>query len=115
MAKPRPTRGARDAGVPLKSVTGAIECAAEIQRRMARRTQDVSAARTIQFRMGINLGDVVVEGSDRYGDGVKRDELLWARLSDDPAPRLPGRISLQAPQPVAKLGPNDEHAVILVP
>ena len=29
--------------------------------------------------------------SYRYGDGVKHDELLWARLSDDPAPELPGR------------------------
>src|SRR6185437_11452873 len=45
-------------------------CAAEIQRRMARRNADVSAARWIQFRIGINIGDVIVENDDIFGDGV---------------------------------------------
>src|SRR5918999_5609068 len=56
--------------VEFQSVTEAAQCAAEIQRRMARRNQDVSAARSIQFRMGINLGDVIVEENDIFGDGV---------------------------------------------
>jgi adenylate cyclase len=56
--------------VEFQSVTGAIQCAAEIQRRMARRNQDVSAARSIQLRIGINLGDVIVEENDIFGDGV---------------------------------------------
>ena len=52
------------------SIVDAILCAAEIQRRMARRNTDVSPARWIQFRIGINLGDVIVEENDIFGDGV---------------------------------------------
>src|SRR3954449_2110342 len=52
------------------SVADAVLCAAEIQRRMARRNTDVSPARWIQFRIGINLGDVIVEEHDIFGDGV---------------------------------------------
>src|SRR5437667_7543910 len=56
--------------VEFQSVADAVECAAEIQRRMARRNTDVSPARWIQFRIGINLGDVIVEENDIFGDGV---------------------------------------------
>src|SRR6266568_7959129 len=56
--------------VEFQSVADAVECAAEIQRRMARRNADVSPARWIQFRIGINLGDVIVEAGDIFGDGV---------------------------------------------
>src|SRR5215212_5683841 len=56
--------------VEFQSVTDAVQCAAEIQRRMARRNSDVSPARMIQFRIGINVGDVIVEGTDIFGDGV---------------------------------------------
>jgi class 3 adenylate cyclase len=48
--------------VEFHSVVDAVQCAAEIQQRMARRNADVSAARALQFRIGINLGDVIVEG-----------------------------------------------------
>ncbi len=56
--------------VEFHSVADAVLCAAEIQRRMARRNTDVAAARWIQFRIGINLGDVIVEDNDIFGDGV---------------------------------------------
>jgi adenylate cyclase len=56
--------------VEFHSVAEAVLCAAEIQRRMARRNTDVSPARWIQFRIGINLGDVIVEENDIFGDGV---------------------------------------------
>jgi adenylate cyclase len=52
------------------SVVDAVACAAEIQRLMARRNADISPARWIQFRIGINLGDVIVEEDDIFGDGV---------------------------------------------
>jgi adenylate cyclase len=53
------------------SVADAVTCAAEIQRRMGRRNADVAPARWIQFRIGINLGDVIVEeDGDIFGDGV---------------------------------------------
>src|SRR6202047_4976793 len=56
--------------VECHSVAEAVLCAAEIQRRMARRNTDVSPARWMQFRIGINLGDVIVEVDDIFGDGV---------------------------------------------
>src|ERR671919_2366813 len=45
--------------VEFQSVADAVQCAIEIQRRMARRNADLSPARQIQFRMGINLGDII--------------------------------------------------------
>ena len=48
--------------VEFPSVVEAVRCAAEIQRRMARRNADVAPARWIQFRIGINLGDVISRG-----------------------------------------------------
>src|SRR3954451_7464850 len=56
--------------VEFQSVADAVLCAAEIQRRMARRNADVSPARWMQFRIGINLGDVIFEENDIFGDGV---------------------------------------------
>ena len=56
--------------VEFQSVVDAVVCATEIQRRMARRNADVSPARWIQFRIGVNLGDVIVEDKDIFGDGV---------------------------------------------
>src|SRR3954453_23919160 len=52
------------------SVVDAVRCAVEIQRGMMEREQDVPDERRIAFRIGINLGDVIVEGDDLYGDGV---------------------------------------------
>ena len=56
--------------VEFQSVTGAVECAVEIQRRMARRNADVPPPHRIEFRIGINLGDVIIEDGDIFGDGV---------------------------------------------
>ena len=56
--------------VEFRSVVDAVMCATEVQRRMAGRNTDVSPARWIQFRIGINLGDVIVEDDDIFGDGV---------------------------------------------
>src|SRR6476659_2395352 len=52
------------------SVVGAVACAAEIQRGMRERNQDVPKDRRIEFRIGVNLGDVIIDGDDIYGDGV---------------------------------------------
>ena len=60
------------------SVVDAVECAAVLQREMARRNADVSEDRRILVRIGINLGDVIVEGEDRHGDGVN----IAARLQE---------------------------------
>ena len=68
--------------VEFQSVTEAVQCAVEVQERMARRNADVAPARWIQFRIGINLGDVIVEGDDILGDGVN----VAARLETLAAP-----------------------------
>jgi len=52
------------------SVVEAVACAVEIQGAMAERNAEVPEDRRIQFRIGINVGDVMVEGDDIYGDGV---------------------------------------------
>jgi class 3 adenylate cyclase/pimeloyl-ACP methyl ester carboxylesterase len=52
------------------SVTGAIECAVEIQTVMAQRNVDVPEARRMRFRMGVNVGDVIHDGDRIYGDGI---------------------------------------------
>jgi adenylate cyclase len=52
------------------SVVDAVRCAAEIQRAMADRDLDPAEERRLRFRVGVNLGDVIVDGDDIYGDGV---------------------------------------------
>jgi adenylate cyclase len=52
------------------SVVDAVRCAVEVQRAMAARGAAEPADRRIEFRIGINLGDVIVDGDDLYGDGV---------------------------------------------
>jgi adenylate cyclase len=47
-----------------------VRCAVEVQREMAERNADVSPDGRIEFRMGINLGDIMKDGRDIYGDGV---------------------------------------------
>ena len=64
--------------IEFQSVADAMQCAIEIQRRMVSRNADVPAARWIQFRIGINLGDVIVEDGDVFGDGVN----VAARLQE---------------------------------
>ena len=56
--------------VEFASVVDAVHCAVEIQRRMSERNANVPDDRRIEFRIGINLGDVIVEPNDIYGDGV---------------------------------------------
>jgi adenylate cyclase len=56
--------------VEFASIVDAVQCSAAIQRRMANHDQGVPAAQRIQFRIGVNLGDVIVDGGDIYGDGV---------------------------------------------
>jgi adenylate cyclase len=54
----------------FSSVVDAVQGAVEIQRELRRRNADLPPARRMQFRIGINLGDVILEGPRLYGDGV---------------------------------------------
>src|SRR5215469_13992114 len=52
------------------SVVDAVRCAVEIQRGMTDREPELPEERRIRFRIGVNLGDVIVEEHDIFGDGV---------------------------------------------
>jgi len=52
------------------SVVDAVRCAVEIQRGMAERNSGVPQNKRIEFRMGINVGDIIIDGDDIFGDGV---------------------------------------------
>ena len=56
--------------VEFTSVVDAVRCAVEIQRGMIDRNANTAAEKCIAFRIGINLGDVIIDGDDIYGDGV---------------------------------------------
>jgi adenylate cyclase len=56
--------------VEFASVVDAVECAAAIQSGVAERQAELPEDRRIAFRIGINIGDVIIEGDDIYGDGV---------------------------------------------
>ncbi len=52
------------------SVVAAVDCAVSIQRRLAEGNGQVADGKRLQFRIGINLGEVIVDRDDIYGDGV---------------------------------------------
>src|SRR5437667_7297269 len=56
--------------VEFPSVVDAMRCAAEVQRGMIDREPEMPDERRIRFRIGINLGDVIADGDDIFGDGV---------------------------------------------
>ncbi|MEZ5832497.1 MAG: adenylate/guanylate cyclase domain-containing protein [Dongiaceae bacterium] len=56
--------------VEFTSAVDAVQCAVDLQRAMATANADLPPVRHIVLRVGVNLGDVMVEGSDLYGDGV---------------------------------------------
>ncbi len=68
--------------VEFASVVDAVQCAVEIQKGMAEHNADEPDDRRIEFRIGVNLGDVIIEGDDIHGDGVN----IAARLESQ-APR----------------------------
>jgi adenylate cyclase len=85
--------------VEFASVVDALRCASEWQQAMAGRSAGMAVAERIEFRIGINVGDVVVEDGDIFGDGVNvaaRLEALAdpggicvsARVQEDAAGRL---------------------------
>ena len=75
--------------IEFVSVLDAVQCAVDVQRAIAQRNTHVPEDKRIQFRMGINLGDVIVEEEDIYGDGVN----VASRLEGiaEPGARCPGR------------------------
>jgi class 3 adenylate cyclase/pimeloyl-ACP methyl ester carboxylesterase len=56
--------------VEFVSVVDAVRCAVDIQRGMAVRNANVPADKRVEFRIGINVGDIIIDGNDIFGDGV---------------------------------------------
>ena len=56
--------------VEFASVVDAVRCAVDIQRGMAERNVEVPAERRIEYRIGLNLGDIIIDDKDIYGEGV---------------------------------------------
>jgi class 3 adenylate cyclase len=56
--------------VEFASVVDAVRCAVEVQREMVARNAAVPAEHRIEFRMGVNVGDIIIEDGDIFGDGV---------------------------------------------
>jgi TolB-like protein len=56
--------------VQFASVVDALRCAVEIQRQMIEQNAGIPEERQIKFRIGLNVGDIILDGDDIYGDGV---------------------------------------------
>jgi adenylate cyclase len=121
--------------VEFASVVDAVRCAVEVQQAMPERNASVGPESRIELRIGINLGDVIVEGDDLYGDGVN----IAARLegiaepggiciSDDAFRQVRGKVeaefadigeqslkNIARPLRVFRLGPLSSPAPPIAP
>ena len=87
--------------VEFASAVDAARCAVEIQREMAKQNTDVSQELRIEFRIGIHVGDIIIDDNDIFGDGVN----IAARLegiaepggvciSDDAYRQIRGKVDV---------------------
>jgi TolB-like protein/class 3 adenylate cyclase len=82
------------------SVVDAVECAVTLQRGMAERNANVAESQRIEVRIGINLGEVIVEGDDRYGEGVNVAARLQ-QLADPGGICVSGKVSKEVEKKLA--------------
>ena len=82
------------------SVVGAVECAVSLQRGLAERNAEVPEHQRIQVRIGINLGEVIVEGEDRYGEGVNIAARL-EQLADPGGICVSGKVAKEVEKKLA--------------
>ncbi len=87
--------------VEFASAVDAVRCAMEIQRAMAERNAHIPEDRRFEFRIGINVGDIMIDDDDIYGDGVNiaaRIEMLASPgaicLSDNAYQQIKGKLTL---------------------
>ena len=82
------------------SVVDAVECAVSLQRGMVERNASVPEGKRIEVRIGINLGEVIVEGEDRYGEGVNVAARLQ-QLADPGGICVSGKVSREVEKKLA--------------
>src|SRR3984957_20411939 len=82
------------------SVVDAVECAVEIQRGMAERNAGLPEDHRIDVRIGVNLGEVIVEGTDRHGEGVNIAARLQ-QLADSGAICVSGKVANEVEKKLA--------------
>src|SRR5215470_288908 len=82
------------------SVVDAVECAVSLQRGLAERNANVPERERIQVRIGINLGEVIVEGDDRYGEGVNIAARL-EQLADPGGICVSGKVAREVEKKLA--------------
>jgi class 3 adenylate cyclase len=66
----------------FSSVVGAVRCVVQVRTALALRNADLPQDRRIEFRIGVNLGDIIIDGDDILGDGVN----VAARLQESAQP-----------------------------
>ena len=88
--------------VEFASAVDAVRCATEVQRTMAERNADIPEDQRIEFRIGINVGDIIIDEGDIYGDGVNiaaRVETLASPgaicLSENAYQQIKGKLALE--------------------
>ncbi len=82
------------------SAVEAINCAVEIQQEMGERNEAVAKEKRLQFRIGLNIGDVMAEGGNLFGDGVN----AAARLQELAEPGGGSRRTLPVLRPSRTIG-----------
>ena len=87
--------------VEFASVVDAVRCAAEVQRGVAERNTDLPQVNRIEFRIGIHVGDIIIEENDIFGDGVNIAVRLegiavpgGVSISDDAQRQVRGKVDL---------------------
>ena len=100
------------------TVVDAVRCAGEIQRAMTDRDLDLAKERRLRFRVGVNLGDVIADGDDIYGDGVN----IAARLEGLAAPgsicvsgTVRDHIGDRLPYAFDGAAPSNRHLLSVIP
>ena len=81
--------------IEFSSVVDAVRCASDIQRGMHTWNADVPRSERIEFRIGINLGDVIIEGDDLLGDGVNVAARLEG-IAEPGASAFPVRLTIKS-------------------
>jgi class 3 adenylate cyclase/pimeloyl-ACP methyl ester carboxylesterase len=96
--------------VEFASVVEAVCCAVEVQHAMVKRNTEVPQEKRIEFRIGINIGDIIIDGNDIFGDGVNVAARLEAiaepgkiLISRQVYEQIEGKLALR----FRKLGPRD--------